>query len=64
MHVAEQIGENEACLREYGCTPVELLSNNHILSHKFTAVHSIHVRPDEVEEACPVPLHDLFLSYD
>jgi formimidoylglutamate deiminase len=50
MHVAEQIAENEACIREYGCTPVELLSNHRILSHKFTAVHSIHVRQDEVEE--------------
>jgi len=50
MHVAEQVAENEACLREYGCTPVELLSANHILSSRFTAVHSIHVRPDEVEE--------------
>ena len=25
MHVAEQIAENEACLREYGLTPVALL---------------------------------------
>jgi formimidoylglutamate deiminase len=50
MHVAEQVAENEACVREYGCTPVELLSTNRILSSRFTAVHSIHVRPDEIEE--------------
>lgn len=50
MHVAEQVAENEACVREYGCTPVELLSSNGILSHRFTAVHSIHVREDEVAE--------------
>jgi formimidoylglutamate deiminase len=50
MHVAEQVAENEACISEYGCTPVELLSANRILSSKFTAVHSIHVRPDEIEE--------------
>jgi formimidoylglutamate deiminase len=50
MHVAEQVAENEACIREYGCTPVELLSTNNILSPKFTAVHSIHVRSDEIEE--------------
>jgi formimidoylglutamate deiminase len=50
MHVAEQVAENEACIREYGCTPVELLSTKRILSPRFTAVHSIHVRPDEVEE--------------
>jgi formimidoylglutamate deiminase len=50
MHVAEQVAENEACIREYGFTPVELLSTNNILSPRFTAVHSIHVRPDEIEE--------------
>ncbi len=50
MHVAEQVAENEACIREYGFTPVELLSINHILSPMFTAVHSIHVRSDEMEE--------------
>jgi formimidoylglutamate deiminase len=50
MHVAEQTAENEACIREYGCTPVEFLSANHILSPRFTAVHAIHVRLDEVEE--------------
>ncbi len=50
MHVAEQVAENEACIREYGCTPVDLLSRNRILTPHFTAVHSIHIRPDEVEE--------------
>jgi len=50
MHVAEQVAENEACVREYGCTPVELLSRNRVLSRSFTAVHSIHIQPDEVEE--------------
>lgn len=50
MHVAEQVAENEACLREYGRTPVDLLSRNGILSSAFTAVHSIHIRPDEVEQ--------------
>ncbi|WP_433970893.1 formimidoylglutamate deiminase [Tunturiibacter lichenicola] len=50
MHVAEQVAENEACVREYGRTPVELLSTERILSPRFTAVHSIHVRPDEVAE--------------
>ncbi|NYF80069.1 formimidoylglutamate deiminase [Granulicella arctica] len=50
MHVAEQVAENEACVREYGCTPVELLSRNRILSRSFTAVHSIHILPDEIQE--------------
>ena len=50
MHVSEQVAENEACLREYGYTPVQLLSRNNILSSRFTAVHAIHIRPDEVEQ--------------
>lgn len=48
MHVAEQIAENEACVREYGFTPVELLSRNGLLGTDFTAVHAIHLRPDEI----------------
>ncbi len=50
MHVAEQVAENAACLREYGCTPVQLLHGNAILSERFTAVHSIHIKPDEVQQ--------------
>ena len=50
MHVAEQVAENAACIREYGCTPIHLLSRNHILTSRFTAVHSIHIEPDEVAQ--------------
>ena len=50
MHVAEQVAENAACIREYGCTPIHLLSRNHILTSRFTAVHSIHIQPDEVAQ--------------
>jgi formimidoylglutamate deiminase len=49
MHVAEQIGENEACLREYGLTPVALLGRENLLAPDFTAVHAIHVTPDEIQ---------------
>ena len=49
MHVAEQIAENSACIREYGYTPVELLSRNRILGPDFTAVHSIHINSSEIE---------------
>jgi len=49
MHVAEQIAENTACVREYGYTPVELLSRNRILGPDFTAVHSIHISAGEIE---------------
>jgi formimidoylglutamate deiminase len=49
MHVAEQIGENEACFREYGLTPVALLGREDLLAPDFTAVHAIHITADEIE---------------
>jgi formimidoylglutamate deiminase len=49
MHVAEQLGENEACLREYGLTPVALLGKEGLLAPDFTAVHAIHITADEIE---------------
>lgn len=48
MHVSEQVAENEACLREHGLTPVALFGKERILSPKFTAVHGIHVTPEEI----------------
>jgi formimidoylglutamate deiminase len=50
MHVAEQIGENEACLREYGLTPVALLGREGLLAPDFTAVHAIHITADEIDQ--------------
>ncbi|HYO63730.1 MAG TPA: formimidoylglutamate deiminase [Pyrinomonadaceae bacterium] len=47
MHVAEQRAEIEACLAEHGRTPVELLSREGLLGARFTAVHAVHVTPDE-----------------
>jgi formimidoylglutamate deiminase len=49
MHVAEQVAENEACLREYDLTPVQLLSKERLLGPDFTAVHAIHISADEIE---------------
>jgi formimidoylglutamate deiminase len=48
MHVAEQIAENEACLREYGLTPVALLNREGLLGPDFTAVHAIHITAEEI----------------
>ncbi len=48
MHVAEQIAENEACLREYGLTPVALLAKEGLLGPDFTAVHAIHISAEEI----------------
>jgi formimidoylglutamate deiminase len=48
MHVAEQVAENQACLREYGMTPVELLARENLLGPDFTAVHAIHITGEEI----------------
>jgi formimidoylglutamate deiminase len=48
MHVAEQIAENEACLREYGFAPVELLSREGLIGRDFTAIHAVHVSGEEI----------------
>jgi formimidoylglutamate deiminase len=49
MHAAEQVGELNACQREYGATPVELLARRELLSAKTTLVHAIHVTDAEVD---------------
>ena len=49
MHVAEQPAEVEACMAEMGRTPVKLLSDEGVLSPRFTGVHSVHVMPEEIE---------------
>lgn len=48
MHMAEQAGENQACLREYGTTPVALAADAGLLGPDWTAVHATHATPDEL----------------
>jgi formimidoylglutamate deiminase len=48
MHVAEQVGENIECQREYGCTPVELLAREGLLGDDFVAIHAIHLTAHEI----------------
>jgi len=48
MHVAEQVAENAACVREYGATPVAVLAKERILGADFTAVHGVHVTAEEI----------------
>ncbi len=47
MHMAEQVAENQACLREYGATPVALLGKAGLLGPDWTAVHAIHIDAEE-----------------
>jgi formimidoylglutamate deiminase len=48
MHMAEQVAENAACVKEYGLTPVALLGTEKLLGPDFTAVHAIHTDADEI----------------
>jgi formimidoylglutamate deiminase len=48
MHVAEQPAELQACLAEFGVTPIALLHDNQVLDSNFTGVHAIHVTEDEI----------------
>ena len=48
MHIAEQPAEVAACQREHGRTPIALLANEDLLDARFTAVHAIHITPDEI----------------
>jgi formimidoylglutamate deiminase len=47
MHVSEQPGENEACIQEYGVSPVTWLQGMGLLGPRFTAVHAIHISEAE-----------------
>jgi formimidoylglutamate deiminase len=47
MHVSEQPGENEACIQEYGVSPVTWLEQMGLLGPRFTAVHAIHISEAE-----------------
>jgi formimidoylglutamate deiminase len=66
MHVAEQPAENEACVAEHGRTPVRLLADEGLLDERFTAVHAVHVTPEEARSlaranvcACPTTERNL-----
>jgi formimidoylglutamate deiminase len=66
MHVAEQPREVEACLVEHGRRPVELLDEIGLLDDGFTAVHAVHLAPNEIPLlgrskicACPLTERDL-----
>lgn len=68
MHVSEQVAENEACLREYGATPVTVLAREGLLGGDFTAVHATHISAEETAQladggaticACPTTERNL-----
>lgn len=49
MHMAEQPAEIDACRREYGLSPIQLLRARNLLSERLTLVHAIHTTEEEVD---------------
>ena len=49
VHVAEQTGEVDECLKVTGMRPVEWLLNHHALDSRWQLVHATHVTPDEID---------------
>ncbi|SKB08420.1 formimidoylglutamate deiminase [Aeromicrobium choanae] len=48
VHVSEQVRENEECLQATGRRPVGLLADAGAWSPRTTAVHAVHLEPDEI----------------
>jgi formimidoylglutamate deiminase len=49
IHLSEQPAENEACVAEYGFTPLTLIAENNILRGRTTLIHAIHMTEAEFE---------------
>jgi formimidoylglutamate deiminase len=49
LHISEQPAENEACIAEYGATPVSLIAGHDVLGGRTTLVHAIHLTQQEFE---------------
>ncbi|MBO9554916.1 MAG: formimidoylglutamate deiminase [Cellulomonas sp.] len=48
VHVSEQRAENDACHAAYGATPTGVLSAAGALGPRTTAVHAVHLTPEDV----------------
>lgn len=48
-HVSEQVAENDACLLEYGLTPIELLAEHGLVNSRFSAVHATHLSEHDIQ---------------
>ncbi|MBP5493132.1 MAG: amidohydrolase [Clostridiales bacterium] len=43
VHISETLVENENCLKDYGCTPVEKLDASGLLNEHTVAAHCVHL---------------------
>src|SRR5581483_1824542 len=48
VHLSEQVGENDACQRAYGCSPTELLQEQGLLGHLTSVVHATHLSNKDI----------------
>ena len=49
IHVAEQTGEVDECIKTTGLRPVEWLLRNHVLDSRWQLIHATHVTQSEIE---------------
>ncbi len=49
VHLSEQVGENDACVRAYGATPTQVLQDAGVLGPLTTAVHATHLTVTDVD---------------
>jgi formimidoylglutamate deiminase len=57
MHVAEQPAEVAACTAEHGRAPVALLAAEGLLGERFTAVHAVHITPEDARSLAAARAH-------
>jgi formiminoglutamate deiminase len=48
VHLSEQVGENDRCVRAYGATPTRVLADAGVLGPLTSAVHATHLTPGDV----------------
>ena len=49
IHIAEQTGEVDECVKTTGLRPVEWLFRNHALDARWQLIHATHVTPGEID---------------
>ena len=49
IHVAEQTGEVDECIKVTGLRPVEWLAKHHALDSRWQLIHATHVTPAEID---------------
>jgi formiminoglutamate deiminase len=48
VHLSEQVGENDRCVRSYGATPTQVLADAGVLGPLTSAVHATHLTATDV----------------